>query len=378
MIHQKRFIYLDFIRGISALAVCAGHLRAVMFQDYAQLNLPALIEKIFYFTTGLGHQAVMIFFVLSGFFVGGSVLTRKDCFKFNYYLLARLSRIWAVLLPALLFTFLIDHIIHAFFPLMLRGEYHSLLNSGPDAAYSSSFITFVGNLTFLQNIFTPVFGSNSPLWSLTNEFWYYILCPIVMMTFGLILCSHLKKILSAIIMFFLFVAFYKYNLLQGFIIWFLGVGVYYIYKTKKTKSNLWTVPFSIILFIGSLLESKLLIIQNAIHIPSDFLIAVCFSLLLISIKGFQIPKSFQKGFIWISNFFSKISYTLYLFHFPIVLLIYCLYFTKGQNTLNSVSFLQYILCLVAIVVMSYMFWWLFERKTPNVRKILKPYFTESN
>lgn len=30
---------------------------------------------------------------------------------------------------------------------------------------------------FLQTRFTPVFGSNGPLWSLFNEFWYYVLFP---------------------------------------------------------------------------------------------------------------------------------------------------------------------------------------------------------
>ena len=33
------------------------------------------MTKVFYLATGLGHQAVMIFFVLSGFLVGGSVIT---------------------------------------------------------------------------------------------------------------------------------------------------------------------------------------------------------------------------------------------------------------------------------------------------------------
>src|SRR5262249_14488667 len=36
---------------------------------------------------------------------------------------------------------------------------------------------FLGNLFFLQTILVPTFGTNGPMWSLANEFWYYVLFP---------------------------------------------------------------------------------------------------------------------------------------------------------------------------------------------------------
>ena len=39
------------------------------------------------------------------------------------------------------------------------------------------FPCFSGNFFFLQSIVSPVFGSNGPLWSLSYEFWYYIIFP---------------------------------------------------------------------------------------------------------------------------------------------------------------------------------------------------------
>jgi peptidoglycan/LPS O-acetylase OafA/YrhL len=48
-----------------------GHLRNAMLVDYAELVHPSIAIKIFYAITSFGHQAVMIFFVLSGYFVGG-------------------------------------------------------------------------------------------------------------------------------------------------------------------------------------------------------------------------------------------------------------------------------------------------------------------
>jgi len=62
MKHEQRFLWLDLIRGFSALVVCSGHLRSVTLVDFpdieGQINV---FQKAFYFVTGLGHQAVMIF-----------------------------------------------------------------------------------------------------------------------------------------------------------------------------------------------------------------------------------------------------------------------------------------------------------------------------
>lgn len=67
----SRNLWLDLIRGCSALLVCMGHLRNAILVDYAELIHPSIAIKAIYFITSFGHQAVMIFFVLSGYFVGG-------------------------------------------------------------------------------------------------------------------------------------------------------------------------------------------------------------------------------------------------------------------------------------------------------------------
>jgi len=52
---STRYDGLDLVRGLSAMLVCAGHLRAEFFVDFGQLQTPDLVDKIFYFATGLGH-----------------------------------------------------------------------------------------------------------------------------------------------------------------------------------------------------------------------------------------------------------------------------------------------------------------------------------
>lgn len=56
MDHDQRFVWFDLIRGLCAIAVYAGHLRAAMFVDYGHVESSAL-TAMFHGLTGLGHQA---------------------------------------------------------------------------------------------------------------------------------------------------------------------------------------------------------------------------------------------------------------------------------------------------------------------------------
>jgi peptidoglycan/LPS O-acetylase OafA/YrhL len=47
-----------------------------------------------------------------------------------------------------------------------------------DVGRTLSPAVFFGNIVFLQTLLVPAFGSNGALWSLANEFWYYILFPL--------------------------------------------------------------------------------------------------------------------------------------------------------------------------------------------------------
>ena len=109
---NKVIISLDITRGIAALLVFLSHARGYLFIDYNQIpvNEVNVFIKIFYFITGLGHESVMIFFVLSGFLVAGSVQRsfNNNIFSWGYYLVNRLSRLWIVFIPSLLLTLFWD------------------------------------------------------------------------------------------------------------------------------------------------------------------------------------------------------------------------------------------------------------------------------
>src|SRR5271157_3841431 len=108
--HGTASTHLDALRGVAAVGVCLSHLRDFFFQDYAKLPHHNLLLAAVYLVTGLGHQWVIVFFVLSGYLVGGSVLRSVAVNRWSWrvYLLNRLTRLYAVLVPALVFGGLID------------------------------------------------------------------------------------------------------------------------------------------------------------------------------------------------------------------------------------------------------------------------------
>ena len=66
--------HLDWIRGLAAAAVMLSHVRGLFFLDYPELSRKSPALSALYALTGLGHQAVMVFFVSSGFFISTSVV----------------------------------------------------------------------------------------------------------------------------------------------------------------------------------------------------------------------------------------------------------------------------------------------------------------
>jgi len=173
---------LDGVRALAALAVFAGHARSVLFVDHGELAAPGLVEHGFYFATGLGHQAVLVFFVLSGLFIGRAVRARhaSGTWSFQGHLVDRLSRLWIVVLPALALTLVADGLGQRLAPALYDGSHPS--NALGAASARLGLDTLLANAFFLQTIAAPTFGSNGALWSLANEFWYYLLFPLALRT----------------------------------------------------------------------------------------------------------------------------------------------------------------------------------------------------
>jgi peptidoglycan/LPS O-acetylase OafA/YrhL len=160
---------LDLARAAAAGLVVLFHARIGAIGD-----AEGMLGNIVYAAANCGTQAVFWFFVISGYLVGGSVVSgiAQNRFSFRSYFIARFSRLYIVLLPAFLLSYALDSWRHA----AVGMNSHA----GLETAASLSLPTILGNLLFLQTLFVSALGSNYALWSLANEFWYYVAFPLLL------------------------------------------------------------------------------------------------------------------------------------------------------------------------------------------------------
>jgi peptidoglycan/LPS O-acetylase OafA/YrhL len=169
-------LLISLLRGFAAVQVAAAHLRSEMFPGLRELAAPPLAYQMLAFATGFAHQAVVVFFLISGWLVGGSLLDKLGDGRpapLRNYAIDRITRLWTVLVPALLAMLAIGAIVGDIDP--------RRLDAASGNAYSAA--AFAGNLLGLQTVVVKNFGGNYALWSLANETWYYIAFPLLLMVF---------------------------------------------------------------------------------------------------------------------------------------------------------------------------------------------------
>ncbi|AEU36876.1 acyltransferase family protein [Granulicella mallensis] len=308
-------VLLDLVRGLAALLVLSVHLRNMLFVDYPEAiqHGASKLLVIPYVLSSGGHQAVVIFFVLSGYLVGGSVLRllRQRQWQWRSYLLHRIVRLWIVLLPGLLLCFLLDSI-------GLRS--HSLLYHGIIPNYETGDISqlhtikiFFGNLFFLQPMWVPTYGSDGSLWSLSYEFWYYLLFPL-----GLIAIRRefsWRTRCACLIGFIASSWFVRIHILPLFPIWLLGVALTMVPAPRLGLAVRWMAAalYMPLIFVFSRKAIWSLLVQDYIFA----IVSALFLWIMLSAKD-EADKSgyFTRG----SRGLSRFSYTLYVAHLPFLLL----------------------------------------------------------
>src|SRR5262245_27291270 len=98
----SQFPGLDMMRGLAALSVCLAHVRGASFVECGALPVASQtpLVAVLYLLTRLGHEAVLAFFVLSGFLVGGKIFerVRARTFILSDYAIERTTRIFLPLI----------------------------------------------------------------------------------------------------------------------------------------------------------------------------------------------------------------------------------------------------------------------------------------
>ncbi|MFC0397033.1 acyltransferase family protein [Paraburkholderia rhizosphaerae] len=169
---------IDAMRGLAALLVAYFHCRQVVWvgmQSFhhavgTSFSLSSLVAYAT-FPISWGSAGVPIFFVISGYCIhrGAAFRLARDP---NYRLdagnfwMRRFARIYPVLLAALLLTLTLDAI-----SLQLPPVSHKVRDIG--------LMPFLVNLFSLQGVAGHTYGSNGALWTLSLEVQFYAIYPLL-------------------------------------------------------------------------------------------------------------------------------------------------------------------------------------------------------
>ena len=137
---------LDLIRAAAAFLVFFCHLRGHFFVAWGDLDPASRTGANFaLFTLGrLGRESVMVFFVLSGYLVGGKSLQTLFAGKFQIsgYLASRIARFYAVVPAALIVTFICDFFSSSNPAIQQPRLEHILVQSGHASGDYGSVLRF--------------------------------------------------------------------------------------------------------------------------------------------------------------------------------------------------------------------------------------------
>lgn len=154
---RQRRADLDGLRGIAVLLIIFGHY--VLSSRYFAFTVPQPIGMLLHsFWSG-----VDIFFVLSGFLIGGILIDNRRAGNFlRVFYLRRALRILPVALATIAFAYL---------ALPAMGVYRPLDQQVPPLAY----LLFINNFWTAHGVayYPPLF----PLWSLAIEEQFYLVAP---------------------------------------------------------------------------------------------------------------------------------------------------------------------------------------------------------
>lgn len=348
------------LRGIAALMVVIYHFDSVV-ANFVNQHKSMLIEKC--------YLMVDLFFIMSGFImlhVYGSMFSeailKKDFFKF---IRARIARVY----PLHFFTLLICVIV-----------FYGLQQ--PDSPINNP-LAIPTHLLLLHSFgIHKIFTWNVPSWSISAEWWAYMIFPLLVIflgkykKIGLIILTTLSILLYFSILYFLprvnsFVptlpvphdlnVTYDYGYVRGIAGFIAGMITYMGFQKKEVVKYL----NSDLIVILSVLTTILLFHFGA----NDLIIIISFILLVLTIAANKkgLYKLFQLRPL---QYLGKISYSIYLTHsiamfflaVPIITKLGYIY--KGPGSLQIPFFTGTWVCtvfLLGVIIISSVSFYLIEK-----------------
>ncbi len=353
---------IDWLRFAASLAVVFRHARVDHWVNFEGLSAAGQAVPAALLAAGLriGHEAVVAFFVLSGFLIGGKLWRRcsKGTFVAREYFRDRFTRIYTPLLPALVLT--VGCVWYA--------------QGALPAGYG---LQFLGNVFQLQGIVCERIEGNAPLWTLAYETWFYAMAGAVAVLFtGTRAAVAPGRLLPAALLVLVSLACLAVLNASYLFCWLFGAAAAAV--PLKFPRRTWAILGLVGLAVtGSALKQLSVLYAEGlsgqadlIHSVGNLLVggAVALALPLLLDSGARFANAAPRLAI-MGTRLAAFSYTLYLVHFPLLLVMRSHH--EPFTTFNAVSISVYVVKIAACIVAAWLFYLPFERNTSRVRDWFK-------
>lgn len=360
---QAHSILISLLRGLAAVVVATAHLRAAMYPAMRDVADPPLWFQGLAFVSGFAHQAVLVFFVISGWLVGGSLLNRLGQPQaIASYAIDRVTRLWTVLIPTFGITLLIA---------LGTGSVEGMnVGLAPDDAYSAA--TMAGNLIGLQGMLVPDYGDNFPLWSLANETWYYVMFPLLALAW--VSTDRMARSVCAVALVGLGLMLPS-AVVAYFSVWLLGVAFSRI-RIACSNAMRWALLVVVLAVAAYCRLTGELDTFALTTLGPDLICSILYLTLLSSMQFRMRPESRLVAPLTTGGrLFAEFSFSLYVLHVPVIgLLQYWSETYLGLRTLSPAEPMHaalYFAMLAFLLLSAYLSYLLFESRTHRIRRAVK-------
>ncbi|CAM4197007.1 acyltransferase family protein [Bacillus albus] len=358
---SKRIKELDSIRGLAAITVLIGHFCLML------PSLPNSIKFSPFRFLWAGGEAVIVFYVLSGFVLSMALYHSKT----NYwgFLIKRFVRIYIPYYFWIIITFTLFILFSPYEVTGLRDWFYDRWQG------SITKLDILNHFVLLNNFFTENY--NPVIWSLAQEMRISIVFPLLFLLFYKL---NWKKTILFALSFSLIGVFLNmlhigkaegfYNgyadtlhftsmFLVGMLLFKYQEKLIYSYRNMKKLKKGFLIALGIILYLYSILIygfSR----NDTTFLLKDWGVVIGVSILIImAMSNLKIKAILNKN---VFVYLGEISYSIYLCHFPIMMVLFKLFYAKMP------IFFLLILCMTMTILCSIFSYHLIEKKCINWAK----------
>ena len=326
----ERFIFFDALRGLAIIWIAVFHMTFQAFSDQPTLNIPILITP---YILEAGYGGVLLFFIISAFLLCHMMTIRQAEQKtlLSFYI-RRFFRI-----APLFYTLLIYQVLYN---AVLLGKHHSIFEIAVNILFIFNIIPgmnqgivsagwFIG-VIMLFYLFFPLFHKYfNDTWKTATFIIWSILISYVF--------SIALNIFPATPNPFFSYIYYRMSFLHNLPLFAFGMFSFYLLRMPfMQKLNIKVVG---IFLVGAALLSYVYFLNGMLNILDPYYIrGIILTALVVGLALNPLKIVVNK----ITTFLGKISYSMYLCHTPLIVLLNPLY--QHIYILQIPLLLKFLLC----------------------------------